>query len=356
MKPLPTLLSFLPLVAASGGGGGGGPSHVATEIFSFPPTNPIFIENLFVLPDARLLLTSFVHFGPDTNSPLHVLNPITSSVSVVTTLPNSTSQTGIAELSGANRYAVTAGIAGNNFEFVNNTVNVYVVSLGWNASSATVVDTIPVPGAISANGLVAVGNVVLSADSREGRILRVDTITRTSSVAFADPLLFGDPANVSGSLGVTGVNGLFLKWHLGHRWVYFTNTARGIYGRFKVDSLGYKVGSLEVLRTVTSADPIGFTNSLDDLVVDGDEDGDGDGDGYIAWQDKSLLKVKRYSNGTTAQTVVLGPGGVASGNAGITLKTPTSVALGLGGGHIYVGTGGAEAGNLTGGQVVKVTI
>ncbi|KAK4180650.1 hypothetical protein QBC36DRAFT_353984 [Triangularia setosa] len=349
MKPSLTLFTLVPLVAASGGGGGGG-SHVATEIFSFPPTNPVFIENLFVLPDARLLLTSFVHFGPDANSPLHVLNPATSSVSVVTTLPNSTSQTGIAKLSGANRYAVTAGILGDNFEFVNNTVNVYVVSLGWNASSATVVDTIPLPGAISANGLVAVGNVVLSADSREGRILRVNTVTRTSSVAFADPLLFGDPANVGGSLGVTGVNGLFLKWHSGHRWVYFTNTARGVYGRFKVNSLGYKVGSVEVLRTVTSADPVGFTNSLDDLVVDGD------GEGYIAWQDQSLLKVKRYSNGTTAQTVVLGPGGIASGNAGITLKTPTSVALGLGGGHVYVGTGGAEAGNLTGGQVVKVTI
>ncbi|KAK0670155.1 hypothetical protein QBC41DRAFT_345832 [Cercophora samala] len=351
MKPSPALLALLPLVAAGGGSfGGGPPSHVATEIFSFPPTNPVFIENLLVLPDARLLLTSFVHFGPDTDSPLYVLNPATSSVSAVTTLPNSTSQTGIAKLSGANQYAVTAGILGDNFEFVNNTVNVYVVSLGWNASSATVVDTIPVPGVVSANGLVAVGNVVLSADSRGGRILRVDTVTRTSSVAFADPLLFGDPANVSGSLGITGVNGLFLKWHAGQRWVYFTNTARGTYGRFKVDSLGHKVGSVQVLRTVTSADPIGFTNSLDDLVVDED------GDGYIAWQDQTLLKVKRYGNGTTAQTVVLGPGGVASGNAGITLKTPTSVALGLGGGHIYVGTGGAEAGNLTGGQVVKVTI
>ncbi|KAK4202340.1 hypothetical protein QBC40DRAFT_276585 [Triangularia verruculosa] len=349
MKLSPAFFTLLPL-AAAGGGSYGPSSHVATEIFSFPPTNPIFIENLFVLPDARLLLTSYVHFGPDTNSPLHVLNPVTSSVSVVTTLPNSTSQTGIAQLSGANRYAVTAGILGDNFEFVNNTISVYVVSLEWNALSATVVDTIPVPGAISANGLVAVGNVVLSADSRGGRILRVDTVTRTSSVAFADPLLFGDPANVSGSLGVTGVNGLFLKWHAGQRWVYFTNTAKGIYGRFKVDSLGHKVGSVEVVRTVISADPIGFTNSLDDLVVDGD------GHGYIAWQDQSLLKVKRYGNGTTAQTVVLGPGGMANGNSGITLKTPTSVALGLGGDHIYVGTGGADAGNLTGGQVVKVTI
>ncbi|KAK4677604.1 hypothetical protein QC764_300235 [Podospora pseudoanserina] len=350
MKPSRFPFALLPLAAAARGGSFRGLSHIATEIFSFPPTNPIFIENLFVLPDARLLLTSFVHFGPDTNSPLHILNPVTSSVSVVTTLPNSTSQTGIAKLSGTNRYAVTAGILGDNFEFLNNTVNVYVVSLGWDASSATVVDTIPVPGVISANGLVAVGNVVLSADSRGGRILRVDTVTRTSSVAFADPLLFGDPANVSGSLGITGVNGLFLKRHGGQRWVYFTNSARGVYGRFKVNSLGYKVGRMEVLMTATSDDPVGFTNSLDDLVVDGDTDG------YIAWQDRSLLKVKRYNNGTTAQTVVLGPGGVATGNTGITLKTPTSVALGLDGGHIYVGTGGAVAGNLTGGQVVKVTI
>lgn len=59
--------------------------------------------------------------------------------------------------------------------------------------------------------------------------------------------------------------------------MYFINSVRGVYGWFKVNSLGYKVGSVEVLMMVISDDFVGFMNLLDDLVVDGDVDG------YIVW-------------------------------------------------------------------------
>lgn len=94
-------------------------------------------------------------------------------------------------------------------------VNVYVVLLGWNVLSVMVVDIIFVFGVISVNGFVVVGNVVFSVDFWGGRILRVDIVIWMSSVVFVDLLLFGDLVNVSGFLGIMGVNGLFFKWYGG---------------------------------------------------------------------------------------------------------------------------------------------
>ncbi|KAK4191688.1 hypothetical protein QBC35DRAFT_486833 [Podospora australis] len=360
------LLTPLPVLAA-GGGVRPPPRFTATEIFSFPPSNPVFIENLLVLPDDCILLSNFVSFSPPKiGAAVHVLDPSTSppAVQVIATLVNATSQTGLAKLpssppgsgSSANkRYAIAAGILGDNFEFVNNTAAIYILDFA-STTAATVEDVIPVPGVLNLNGLVSLPfpgrqHILLAADSRGGRIIKIDTDTKQASVAFSDVLMSGDPENVEGSLGITGVNGLYITQA---GWLYFTNTARGLLGKVKVDGNGNKVGAVQVVREITSPQqqPIGFANALDDLIVDRK------GDAYIAWQDASLVRVYRENRfgGTTGQEIILGPGGVSGDNEGIVLKTPTAVALGNSGKEIYVATGGIDGGNLTGGQVVRVSI
>ncbi|KAK4460120.1 hypothetical protein QBC42DRAFT_348262 [Cladorrhinum samala] len=323
-------------------------AFTATEIFSFTPSNPVFIENLFVLPDNRILLTHFGGPGPD--SPLYVLNQTSGTVSVVASLPNSTAQTGIAALGGS-KYAITTGVLGANFEFVNGSVAAHIISLAPGSGTATLLDTIPIPDTISTNGLVALPaagsnsrHILLSADSRGFRLLKINTATRTASVAFADPLFGGNP-NITQSIGITGVNGLNLR--PGKRWdgyVYFTNSARGIYGRVQVDSAGDKVGSGAAQVVSTIATPPGQENFFDDLAVTRF------GHGYVAWQTDKLVRI---DGATGAQTMVLGPG---VPGAGVALRYPTSVKLGLSGREVYVATGGIDAsGNMLGGQVVKVT-
>lgn len=320
-------------------------AFTATEIFSFTPSNPVFIENLFVLPDNRILLTHFGGPGPD--SPLYVLNQTSGTVSVVASLPNSTAQTGIAAL-GGNKYAITTGVVGANFEFINGSVAAHIISLAPGSGSAALLDTIPIPNTINTNGLVSLPaagtsnrHILLSADSRGFRVLKINTATRTTSVAFSDPLFGGNP-NITQSIGITGVNGLNLrpgKWWNGY--VYFTNSAQGIYGRVKVNSAGDKVGSVQVISTI--ATPPAQDNFFDDLAVSRF------GNGYVSWQTNKLIRVDGV---TGAQTVVLGPG-----VGGVTLRYPTSVKMGLSGREVYVATGGIDgSGNLLGGQVVKVEL
>lgn len=344
----PLFLALLGLTGVppslSGCSSGTPPPFAAIEIFSFPPTNPVFIENLFVLPDNRLLLSHFGGPGPD--SPLYVLDQTSAQVSIVGSLPNSTAQTGIAAL-GGDRYAITAGIVGDNFEFINGSVNVFIISLANGSGTASILDAIPVGNTINMNGLVSLPStsgdrhILLSADSRGGRVLRVDTQARTSSVAFTDPLLGGDPSNEeAGSIAITGVNGLSLRGS--H--IYFSNSAQGIVGLVRINGLGYKVGEVKVLSRIQGN--VTLENFFDDLAVDRK------GNAYVAWETSSLVKVAKVGG---RQTVILGPGGINNGD--VSLRYPTAVKLGLSGKEIYVATGGISSnGDMLGGQVVKVHI
>ncbi|KAK4163087.1 hypothetical protein QBC43DRAFT_320497 [Cladorrhinum sp. PSN259] len=319
------------------------PRFTATEIFSFPPSNPLFIENLQVLPDNRILLTHFNGAGPD--APLWVFNQTSGTASIIVTLPNATAQTGIAAL-GNNKYVVTTGIVGANFEFINGTAAAHIISLLPGASSATVLDTIPVPNTINLNGLVALPSstggerhVILSADSRGFRVLKINTLTRTSGLAFTDPLLGGNP-NITESIGITGVNGLNLRDGGRDGYLYFTNSAQGHYGRVKVNAAGDKVGPVEILSEL--ATPPSQVNFFDDLAVTKF------GEGFVTWQMDKLVRVDRHGG----QTIVMGPG---VGN--VTLRYPSTIRVGNSPRELYLGTGGIDlSGNMLGGQLIKITI
>ncbi|KKY33102.1 hypothetical protein UCDDA912_g06926 [Diaporthe ampelina] len=294
---------------------------LAKQIFAF---SNIFIENLQVLRDGRILLSTL-----DSSGLLYVLDPSVQQPSAiqVANLPsfNGTSGvTGMAPL-GTDRYAVTGGVH-TSFAFEKGSMHVYIVSL----QSNSVVDSITVPDAPTLNGLAALPqcpHVLLSADSIGGRILRIDTRTKKVTVAVeSDALTPGSSAGLA-----VGINGL--RVHGGY--VYFTNSNQGTFARFRIDKLGNQLGAVEVIARATSADDI-----YDDFTFDFA------GNAYVAVHSYSVVKIT--------------PGGVQSlfyggdSNSWI-LHEPTSVALANDGLSIYVSTGGNFAATpVTGGQVVQI--
>lgn len=294
---------------------------LAKQIFAF---SNIFIENLQVLRDGRILLSTL-----DSSGLLYVLDPNAQKPSAVqianlSSFNGTSGVTGMAPL-GTNLYAVTGGVH-TSYAFETGSMHVFIVSLDSNS----VVDSIAVPGAPTLNGLAALPqcpHILLSADSIGGRIWRIDTRTKKVTVAIeSDALMPGDSAVLA-----VGINGL--RVHGGY--VYFTNSNQGTFARFRIDKLGNQIGAIEVIAKATSAD-----NIYDDFTFDAA------GNAYVAVHSYSVVKIT--------------PGGVQSlfyggdPNSSI-LHEPTSVALANDGLSIYMSTGGNFAATpATGGQVVQI--
>lgn len=289
-------------------------SYVAKQIFSFAS---YFIENLHVLPNGNLLLSTIVSAGllytldPDVHFPqAHQVTTFSSSITAVT---------GAVPLPSNDLYAVGGGLH-TDFAFANNSMNLFIVSL----ATDSIVKTISVPDTESMNGLAALPAnpyTVLSADSIGGRILRINSVTGTVSVAFSDPALApGD------FVPPIGVNGLKIQGP----YLYFTNSDLATFARVLIDKDGNKVGPVKTLAQINGAP--------DDFCFDKA------GNAYVAVHPSSVVKITPAGVVTT-----IGEGDL--------FEQPTSVALANDGASIYVSTGGTVIGNATyGGQIIQITL
>lgn len=300
----------------------------ATEIYSFPTE---FVENLHVLKNGSLLLSTM-------ESPtglLYILDPTVPGAQpkVVTTFDsNITALTGIAPLPSRDDdlVAVSGGFH-THFAFERGTMRVHVVSL----TEGKVVDNIPVPDTATINGMTALPrhpHVVLGADSIDGRIFSIDTITHEVKVVMEDYELSPGAHNASSGVPPIGINGLRVRGE----YLYFTNSSQGTLVRVRIDEHGYKIGEFEVL-----ARSPGVTQIYDDFNFD-DE-----GNVFVAVHSTAVFKIA--------------PDGVQTSFAGglsdATFKEPTSVALARDGKSIYVSTGGNfRASPREGGQVIQVAL
>ncbi|KAI0195943.1 hypothetical protein F4808DRAFT_324500 [Astrocystis sublimbata] len=304
-----------------------GHPYEADIVFQFP--NRTFIENLHVLPNGAILFSTLV------SGDLYFLDPQSHNPRPlpIANLDGSTGLTGIVPL-GRDRFAVTGGIH-SSFSFVRGSMRLYVVSLSTkDPITAKVIDTIPVPDTSMLNGMVVLPrqpNTVLSADSIDGRILRINTETKEVTVAFADAAIAP-----GGNAGVPfGANGLKLR----EDYLYFTNSALGTYCRYRIDGAGDKIGDIEVLASLGSVANV--SNAYDDF------DFDDRGNVYIAVHSASVNKVT--PNGEQSL--------FAGGSNDTTFQQPTSVATAVDGRSIFVTTGGAVIGNKTyGGQIINVKL
>lgn len=296
------------------------PETAATkEIFAFERT---FIENLHVLSDGNILLSTFESPGLLYIMDLNAVKPVVAQLANLPSFHNITGVTGIAPLDGG-LYAITGGVH-RSFSFDRGSMHVYIVSLQAN----TVVDSIAVPDTACLNGLTALPDqphILLSADSIDGSIIRIDTRTKDVSIAIQDEALHpGKNAPLA-----IGINGIRTRGDF----IYFTNSALGTFSRVPIDKEGNKAGEFEVLARSPSPKEI-----YDDFSFDSA------GNAYITAHPSSVFKVT--PDGT--QTLLAG-GGDSS------IFHPTSVALAKDEKSIYVSTGGAFDGNpRTGGQVVQV--
>ncbi|KAK4186490.1 hypothetical protein QBC35DRAFT_501047 [Podospora australis] len=317
------------------------------ELFSYPPTNPIFLEAIYPLPDGRFLVSHFTSSTIPGPTPVLVFDPRLPNPTPqeVLILPNISGQTGIAPL-GQNRYAITTGhLEGIAYQF--GTVNTHIISLPPFAKKATLLDSIPAPaGSILMNGLAPLPgrkHIILSADSGTGSILRINTLTRMTDTLIQHPRL--GPGN--NTVLPIGINGLRVK----DDYVYFTQTAQGFFGRIKINPLTGDIKPNAKIETVSliGGGEVGFENAFDDFTFEKSEN-----NAYITRHSQFLVKVNLA---TGKQEVIVGPGNIdKDSDNGVRLKGPTAVTLGLSGKELFVTTSGQVDGVRIGGQVVSVQL
>ncbi|KAM7212105.1 hypothetical protein V8F06_012505 [Rhypophila decipiens] len=326
--PLLFVLISYAMLAACIPAGSPPPSPV-TQIYQF--SDATFVENLHVLPSGHVLLTTLstghlFSVDPKAHNP---------TPGIVATLGNTTALTGIAALPGNSLYAVTGGTH-TSFGFLPGSMSLFVVlitQLPNKAPRGHVVTSIPFPDTSIMNGLDALPKqplTLLSADSIGGRILRINTLTGQTDVAWSDPAI--GSGNPSLPLGINGLKivGDFL---------YFTNSGQGTFGRVPIDKFGNKVGAAQILATLPS--PSNLSYAFDDF------DFDRCGNAYVALHDTQVIKIT--------------PGGVqsvfAGGLGGVPpFRSPTSVATANDGKSIYVSTGGDRTATPPGGQLLSVKL
>ena len=121
----------------------------------------------------------------------------------------------------AGLFAISGGV---QFNFVQGSMAVYVVSVPSNSNTGSVRSRISVNGTL--NGMAALPlhpYIILTADSIGGQIFRVNTRTGAVDVPIADPAL-GSGGNTNIPLEINS-----LKIYNGY--VYFTHSGRGTFVR-----------------------------------------------------------------------------------------------------------------------------
>jgi hypothetical protein len=307
------LLSFANLVAQS-------LSDQPTStrvVYQFP--NSTFIENLAVRHNGHILLDTF------SNGSIYSLDPASHSpkAELVAQLPGVGALVGIAEIAH-DVFAVGGGaLLPEGFGFVKGSMKVFKVDMKERAVNivADLPDTVGL-NAISA--LPGSPGVVLGADSKAGRILRIDTTTGRVDAVITDTLLAPSP---DPNIVPIGVNGIKIRGdHL-----YFTNSGLGFFGRIKITARGERDGQIERIAGIENPS---FTHAYDDF----DMDKGSRPNAYVTLHSNAVQKIA--ADGT--QTLLVG------GGDSELLNGPTSVAVSRDGRKIYISTAG--------GQVVEVVI
>lgn len=304
---------------------------------------PAFFENIAVRPSGSLLATLLVG-GPDIYT---VVDPSRANPSfeLLTSIPAVDGLTGITEIldengKGVDRYVVTGG--NSSTELPND-----IVTGSWSAwevafdGQGVTVDKISglSPETVLSNGVAAVPNAVLLADSARGAISRLDLATgayEDSIVALPEMLTTPDS-----ELGI-GINGVKV-W--GGQ-LYFSNTATASIWRFPVTEDGYPTRRLSCSGPELVANITSLAAGIDDFEIDAR------GDIYATTNYVNLL-VK--IDGKTGDAKV-----VAGGAEEFTVAGASAAAFGRTKDDkrtLYMSTATATIGNVTeGGRVLAVEL
>ena len=258
-------------------------------------TFPGFAENIAVRFNNHILVTSLE------NPSVRYLNPANPNVTtLLPPIPGINGVSGIAELEH-DVFVVAAGIWNTT---ARRQTNGSIWTLDFRKSLAgrpilkKVVD-IPEAKALNSVTVIPGTSIALISNSDSGSISAIDTTKHTYSTVIRDEALTS-----SGSESSIGVNGIKVKGS----YLYFANSARGIFGRIPISRTGTATGSVEQISSFPGSD----TSAIDDFALDDN------GNAWISFHPNTIFKVDREGR----QEVIVN---------GSELLDPTSVVLGRGG-------------------------
>ncbi|POR31895.1 Uncharacterized protein TPAR_07906 [Tolypocladium paradoxum] len=298
------------------------------QLYQFPDAKQ-FIENVAMRRNGELLLTTF------DDGRLYALDPLAKDPKprVVAQVPDVTGLTGIVEIM-EDVFAVSCGISNITDEgFVEGSAKIVTVDLNKVTDGVATVKTFAkIPNTTMLNGMASLpycGSVVMSADSKKGRVFRADYFNDGKyDVAFEDRRFTPGKDTKLVPLGINGIKFVDL-------WMYFTSSERQTFGRVRIDGFGNRKGPVEDLVRLPASSRL----------VPDDFSMFHNGTAYMAAHPNSVLKI--LPDGTWAVLV--------GGDSAVKLEEPTSTLLTRDGKTLYVVTGGGITGGK-GGQVVEVTL
>lgn len=297
------------------------------QLYEFPYS--IFLENLTVRPNGHLLINTF------DDARIFGLDPSTQNIlpTVVAQLYGVTAGSGIVQVA-PDVFVTSGGILNvTTGRTQKGSAKIFLLEPIKDEPSFSVSTIAAVPDTESLNGMVSLPlhpRTVLSVDSLEGRIFRINTSTKDIDVVFQHPMLGLGNFTMPGALGGNG-----LKIHDGY--LYFTNSIQQFFGRIKIEPDGSVTGGIEEILSFAGLNQLRF----DDFAITKT------GDSYIAAHPNTLVKVSRDGN----ETLITGD------DNNLTLLDPTSAALSRDEKKLYLITAGSLAnGTTTGGQIVELQL
>ena len=301
------------------------------ELYTF--NDGTHIENLVVRSNGQILFGTFgqgnvYNVDPEAHSP---------KLQLIAKLPGADAVTGIAEIA-KDVFAVTAGVRTGDFTI--DFFKLFKIDLrskmpiSANGRGAKTIADLTGVGLL--NGMCALPHlpgIVLSADSSNGTMFRLNTTTGEKTAVITDENLKPTTDETAFPLGVNGIriSGTFL---------YFTNSARTLFGRIPITRDGYQAGPSEII-----VEKFGGLEIWDDFdVITGSACHDHDPRALVTSHPNSIIEIRLLSG---EQSIFLG-----GGNSSL-LYGPTSLAASKDGKKIYVVTSGAGG---PGGQLLEVSI
>ncbi|KJK78774.1 hypothetical protein H634G_05588 [Metarhizium anisopliae BRIP 53293] len=282
----------------------------ANQLFQFANTSQ-FVENIAVRPNGHLLLNTF------DNARLYTLDSSAKEIvpQVVAQIPGSTALTGIVDVAH-DVYAVSAGILNfTNLSFEPGTSKIVLVNVGDCSHGK--------PASVEHR------HIVLSADSKTGRVYRVNTLNGEVDIALEDDGFTPGPRPNSVPLGINGIK-------VFNGYLYLTNSGQGFVARIKINDFGDKAGDLEIITTL----PLDPPKTPDDFSIAKD------GTIYLGAHLDTLVKITPDGKWVSL---------IEGSSAGVYLDGPTSTALSKDEKTVFVTTGGGGQSGK-GGQIVAVKL
>lgn len=207
----------------------------ATPLFYFPDGKQA--ENMEIRSNGQILVTL------DTAPELYQINPFRNQTGgIAYRFEGYTSLFGIVEVTTDIFYVIASNFSGPpDYYGYEGSVSIFQIDLRNNPdptvsqSAVKVSKVVDVPQAQLLDGLTVVNEpdgLLMSGDAQTGTLYLINIRKRTAEAVLQDELLDGTSHEVAAGLAHIGVNGL--KFH--EKDLYFTNTAKGLYGRVPINS------------------------------------------------------------------------------------------------------------------------